>query len=382
MKKLCTATLTSNEKNEKSKKDFDISEFSEFSPRMVNDLYQNLDVRTKSNDLLLSGLSSKSKKNEFSVATRADSPLHSGLNTPSFSTLCSPSHTRACTPSSHSNSNFHSTSTNNLNNLGDKDEKTNSLPSSTSTSSLLLSSENIKNSNLNVNLFSVSPAVQSSTLFTPISSINENQNQETYLDDTENNINNNFTQKIDNKHKNNNENDNNNNGNNYYNINDKKIDENDRINNFIPIGTKFFSEKLDLSTNYNFPNDEINEKNYLISEKIKNHEISRNENGENRVINLPAISPPRSHPNSPLLNVRTLHEMRKKGSEMFENNLLQGLNVVIYLFSKEGETQRKHAKIFGEKDSSVVSVEFKSTSRTNSKSGTFLRIMNLYFSTF
>ena len=67
---------------------------------------------------------------------------------------------------------------------------------------------------------------------------------------------------------------------------------------------------------------------------------------------------------------------------MFENNLLQGLSAVIYLFSKEGETQRKHAKIFGEKDSSVVSVEFKSASRTNSKSGTLLRILNLYFSKF
>ena len=126
----------------------------------------------------------------------------------------------------------------------------------------------------------------------------------------------------------------------------------------------------------NIQNNDINDKNYIISEKIKNHENNRNENRENRVMNIPAISPPRSHPNSPLLTVRTLHEMRKKGSEVFERDLLEGLCVVVYVLSIEGETKRKDAKIIGEKDSSVVSVEIKATSRTNSKSGTFHHTMN------
>ena len=69
---------------------------------------------------------------------------------------------------------------------------------------------------------------------------------------------------------------------------------------------------------------------------------------------------------------KNLLGFKKLGTDSFENLLLDGLNVIVYLTSKEGETKKKKALIIGEKCSSVISVEVQSS--TKNKSGTFILI--------
>ena len=72
--------------------------------------------------------------------------------------------------------------------------------------------------------------------------------------------------------------------------------------------------------------------------------------------------------NNSLLNVpKNLLGFKKLGTDSFESLLLNGLNVIVYLTSKEGETKKKKALIISEKYSSVISVEVQSS--TKSKSG-------------
>lgn len=73
--------------------------------------------------------------------------------------------------------------------------------------------------------------------------------------------------------------------------------------------------------------------------------------------------------NNSLLNVpKNLLGFKKLGTESFESLLLDGLNVIVYLTSREGETKKKRALIIGEKSSSVISVEVQSS--TKNKPGT------------
>ena len=73
--------------------------------------------------------------------------------------------------------------------------------------------------------------------------------------------------------------------------------------------------------------------------------------------------------NNSLLNVpKNLLGFKKLGTESFESLLLDGLNVIVYLTSREGETKKKKALIIGEKSSSIISVEVQSS--TKNKPGT------------
>jgi hypothetical protein len=69
---------------------------------------------------------------------------------------------------------------------------------------------------------------------------------------------------------------------------------------------------------------------------------------------------------SPITVQRTL---QKNSTEPFEFFLFIGLEVTVYLASKQGETKRKKAIIIGEKGSSIVTVEI--VSKNTAKSGIF-----------
>ena len=156
------------------------------------------------------------------------------------------------------------------------------------------------------------------------------------------------------------------------NNNNDKIIEKNKISNQIITMNDYNNNSIVLKNEKSIEDEAIENKNEKL---IRNYERNKNEekekNDTKKIYNFPATSPPRSTPNSPLLTVRTLHEMRKKGSEIFERDLQGGLCVIVYLLSREGETKRKHAIIIGEKGSSMVSIEIKSSSRRSSKSGMF-----------
>ena len=142
---------------------------------------------------------------------------------------------------------------------------------------------------------------------------------------------------------------------NSFQVESSKRIENDSNSHIQHINDKNQNENFDINDSANQNGNRIEDGISDVKEKEKESKENKNE-----ILISPSVSP--------ITVQRTLH---KNSTEPFEYYLFIGLDVTVYLASKQGETKRKKAVIIGEKGSSIVTVEI--VSKNTAKSGKYFK---------